>query len=81
MNNLEEIVIDKEYPGHENNIKWIILNMVKRDFPNFKEEIPISFKRIGKNSSAHKIAWKTYKKAEEADKKLKCEEILFALFK
>lgn len=55
----QELIIDIEYPGHENTIKNIIITFCKR----FKKKAPeIYFANIGKNDPAHFIAWKTYKK-------------------
>ena len=55
----QELIIDIEYPGHENAIKNIVITLCKR----FKKKAPeIYFANIGKNDPAHFAAWKTYKK-------------------
>lgn len=55
----QELIIDIEYPGHENTIKNIIITLCRR----FKKKAPeIYFANIGKNDPAHFAAWKTYKK-------------------
>ena len=54
-----ELIIDIEYPGHENTIKNIIITLCRR----FKKKTPeIYFANIGKKDLAHIAAWKTYKK-------------------
>ena len=54
------LVIDKEYPGHENLIKDII-------WSNFNPGIEISFESIGKKSKAHYVAYGVFIGKREAD--------------
>jgi len=81
LNEIEEIKIDREYPGHEDEIKWIILNILKSHFPFPELRINIEFEPLGKKSSAHKIAWRTLRKERDADQVLTHWEILSALLK
>lgn len=76
---LQEIKIDQEYPGHENEIKWIILNIIKKQNP--KSKAIIRFENIGKKSQAHKVAWKTLRKERKAERVISSQEILSILFK
>jgi len=49
----QELVIDKEYPGHEDTIKNVLLHLFRKenkDAPN------ITFGLIGKKSAAHEAA-------------------------
>ncbi len=57
------LIIDHEYPGHENSIKDII-------WSKFGSEVEVDFKSIGKNSPAHEIAYYTYKKEQKENIKL-----------
>ena len=81
LNKIREIKIDKEYPGHENEIKWIILNMIKRDFFDPEERITIKFERVGKKSRVHLIAWRTFRREKTVDKIINTQDIISALFK
>jgi len=66
-----ELIIDIEYPGHENTIKNIIITLCRR----FKKKVPeIYFANIGKNDPAHFAAWKTYKKITKPNLTLKSED-------
>ncbi|OGM70141.1 hypothetical protein A2975_03640 [Candidatus Woesebacteria bacterium RIFCSPLOWO2_01_FULL_44_14] len=49
------VIIDIEYPGHNQTIKSIIGEVLK-------DTIDIEFRNIGKQSPAHKVAYLTYKK-------------------
>jgi len=56
---VHELVIDTEYPSHDDTIASII----KKTFP----AIEISFEKIGKKSPAHFAAYGVYKKQKTAD--------------
>lgn len=81
IENFEEIKIDREYPGHEEQIKWILLNMIKKDYPRVKEGIKIGFGKVGKKSAAHEIAWRTLRKESNPDKVITSRELLATLLK
>lgn len=57
---LESITIDKEYPGQENLIKSYLLDYLKTSNNNIDKR-DIVFKTIGKKSSAHEVAHKSFK--------------------
>lgn len=66
-----ELIIDMEYPGHENSIKNIVITLSRR----FKKKLPeIYFANIGKNDPAHVVAWNTYTKKVRPNLILKLED-------
>jgi hypothetical protein len=81
LDEIEEIVIDKEYPGHEEEIRWILLNMLKGGLSHSEQRITIRFEKIGKKSSAHEVAWKTFRKERNPDRIITLREIFSALLK
>jgi hypothetical protein len=72
------IQIDREYPGHEKDIKAILLDLIRKVDPAFPED-RIVFKRIGKHSSAHLKAWAVHAGKAKADNKISRREFLAAL--
>jgi len=81
LEELEEIKVDREYSGREEEIRWIILNMLKRDFSHPEKRITIRFEKIGKKNSAHQIAWRTLRKERNPDRVIASREILSVLLK
>lgn len=74
LSKIDSIVIDQEYPGHENDIKSLLKTFFKKIG---KRKTPdISFWEIGKESPAHVLAYKTYRKLLLPDKKITLEDIL-----
>lgn len=75
----EQIIVDREYTGHESQIKDIFLefgSLNKSNLPN------IIFGEIGKSSPAHKLASSVAHKKINATKTLSFEEIaVFAVKK
>lgn len=66
----QELIIDIEYPGHDNTIKNIVITLCRR----FKKKTPeIYFANIGKNDPAHFAAWNTYTKKLKPNLVLKIE--------
>lgn len=64
----QELIIDMEYPGHDNTIKNIIITLCRR----FKKKTPeVYFANIGKNDPAHFAARDTYTKKTKPDLVLK----------
>ena len=71
----ETMVIDKEYPGHENLIRSYIVQLVNTQ-PKIKIEASnINFKTIGKSSNAHEVANKCFKN-RKAEKNTNFKEVL-----
>lgn len=69
----KEVVIDKEYPGHEPLIKDLILNLFKKA----EQKTPkINFDLIGRESLAHKIALEVFRGKRKADIIIEAEDVL-----
>ncbi|MBU2545254.1 hypothetical protein KKC65_02280 [Patescibacteria group bacterium] len=58
---IDQIIIDLEYPGKSSLIKNYLSQEIRKIRPNFSSE-DIIFRRIGKKSEAHNIAYLTFKK-------------------
>ena len=72
-NALESICIDLEYPGWESDL----LPHLLRRLPWLRKS-QIRFGQISKKSRAHDLAWSTFRRKREADKKVTAEELLRA---
>ena len=77
--NLDIVIIDTEYPGHENTIRKYLNDFFNQGNYRF-EKLDIHFKNIGKRSKAHDIAWKSYRR-KRADFKASAQDLLQVLFK
>lgn len=71
----EQVTIDKEYTGHEDDIKNTLLPLLWRTDPDFDAE-NIAFGHVGKKSAAHKKALAVYHGKAEADTILKADDLL-----
>ena len=71
----ELIIIDIEYIGWEAFIKRELVHIVKSTYPDFDKDI-FRFGLITKNSNAHKLAFRAYRKEQRPDKTLTKQEIL-----
>lgn len=61
------IVIDKEYPGHDLEVRLNLLNYFeKRKISIHKDQI--TFDRVGKGSKAHELAVAVFRERAKADK-------------
>ncbi len=60
IKNLEQIVIDFEYPGHESKIKEHLINLFQRAGIKISRA-KIHFGFVRKKSNAHKLAIETFK--------------------
>ena len=60
LEQLELITIDTEYPGHDADIRGMFLNHVRAGGQSIDKKA-VDFGRIGKHSSAHKLAYAVYK--------------------
>ena len=70
---VEEVIIDREYPGHEATVKVILTQL----FTKFGKKKPeIEFTEITKKSLAHKIALETFRGKRKPDLVVKAEEVL-----
>ena len=74
LKNINTIIIDNEYPGHEKYIKKLIIKFFEND--NIKtDKVQIHFRSIGKKSKAHNVAYKAFK-IKRASDKLTSKQIL-----
>ncbi|MEI6532855.1 MAG: hypothetical protein WCO06_03380 [Candidatus Roizmanbacteria bacterium] len=73
LQEIKYITIDMEYPGHEKQIKDILLEMIRNtELP----EPTIHFKRIGNHPPVHYLALNTYKNKIKADKIVGLREVM-----
>ncbi|MFQ6057452.1 MAG: hypothetical protein ACE5MB_01050 [Anaerolineae bacterium] len=72
---LGQVVIDIEYTGRESDIKGMLLELIRCIEPDYPAE-RITFRRIGKKSSAHNLAWETHRGKRKPDHTVTEEEIL-----
>jgi hypothetical protein len=70
---LESICIDLEFPGWEGEIQRHLLRHLK-----WLRKDQIYFAAIGKRSPAHGLAFHTWRREREADKKVESNELLRA---
>ena len=70
---LELVCIDQEYPGWEGEISRHLL----RHLPQLRSD-QICFVQIGKKSPAHDLAWRTWRREREPDKRVTVKELLEA---
>lgn len=59
LNKIQQILIDNEYEGREEDIKRNLLRVIWKDYPSFDKKL-IKFSRIGKKSNAHRVAYQTF---------------------
>lgn len=60
--------VDEEYPGHTEIIEQFIILFASKS-------LSIRWQKIGKNSSAHDIAYKTYKRKRLPEQRLSADEL------
>lgn len=70
----ELIIIDDEYHGKNNLIKFILISYIKRIYKNFDEKL-IRFSTITKNSNAHHIAIETFREEHKPNEVLTEKQI------
>ena len=75
LDDIKEIVIDEEYSGKSTLIKSYLFQEIVKIKPNFLAE-NVAFKRIGKKSKAHYVAYGTAIKKRVADKIVNSKDIL-----
>jgi hypothetical protein len=68
---LETICIDLEYPGWDGEIVQQLLRHLR-----WLRKSQIRFGAIGKESRAHDLAWATFRRKRDANKKVSVEELL-----
>lgn len=71
----ENVIIDVEYTGYDQQIKTHIINLFRKyDRPIDPDKI--SFRLIGKKSKAHQLAIETFRKRRKPDLIIVAEDIL-----
>ena len=70
----EVIFIDREYEGHERDIKKHLLRFIWRNNPNFNKRL-IRFTNLGKKSRAHRLAYQTFAGKLAPNKIISKEEV------
>ncbi|MCL4390286.1 MAG: hypothetical protein M1484_00060 [Patescibacteria group bacterium] len=73
----DSLIIDREYPGHEADIKLMIIQLFEREEENAPE---ISFTEIGKKAAAHKIALGVFNREIKPDIKVGTKELLEVIY-
>lgn len=73
--NIEEVIIDMEYPGNDNVLREMILEMAKVKKLNI-QDIRISFFEIGKKSNAHYVAYGVFKEKIKPQKVISFKELV-----
>lgn len=76
MDSIASLTIDTEYEGKEGEIKGLLLPFILQWVPGFPKEA-ITFRRIGRRSSAHKLAWETHRGERKPDQVATLEELLW----
>ena len=72
-----EVIIDKEYPGHEADIK----NMLLHYFDKYKITPPeISFGLVGKKAKAHIFGIETYRGRKKPDVTVNLQDLLKIIY-
>lgn len=57
---ITRIIIDIEYQGHEADVRLILLNFIRYQYPQYPART-IVFQQVGKKSPAHALAFKAHK--------------------
>ena len=72
--NIDQIIIDKEYPGQEALIKNYLLSFFRKTGRDI-DKGSISFRQIGKKSKAHQIVYQSYQH-KRSDAKVTAKDVL-----
>lgn len=72
-----DVVIDKEYPGHEGVIKNVLKNLFEKNNLKLPE---ISFDTITKKNQAHKVAISVFRGKSKPSLVVKTEDVVNILF-
>lgn len=72
---LTRLWIDLEYTGHDNDIRAVLLNLIRAVMPDFPAD-RIAFRQVGKKSQAHTRALAVHRGGVEPDRIITLEDIL-----
>jgi hypothetical protein len=75
MERISSVTIDTEYEGKKGEIKGLLLRFILKWVSTFPKEA-IAFRRIGKQSRAHVLAWETHKGRRKPDRRVTLRELL-----
>lgn len=74
INSFTKIVIDREYYGHESNIKSFLVEYLKKAGYRV-DKLDIRFNLIGKKSPAHLKAWNVKQRVDKKYRKVRLSEL------
>lgn len=80
IHKIDEIIVDEEYPGWNHLIKDFLLREIRRVRPEF-ETFRVCFKRIGRKSRAHILAYKINTKKRKADVDINVKDVMNYIIK
>ncbi len=80
LKEINQIIIDEEYKGHEPEIKHYLLQIIRKNHKDFPKD-NIVFKRIGKKSSAHILAYKVGQGKIKPDFTVSYDKLMQYLFR
>jgi len=75
MEGIGSVTIDTEYEGKEGEIKGLLLRFILEWIPTFSKEA-IIFRRVGRQSRAHILAWGIHRGQRQADRRVTLRETL-----
>ncbi len=75
VGNIAHLILDVEYEGREGEIKGLLLRVILRWMPTFSARA-ITFRRVGKQSPAHRLAWQTHKGKRNPDRRATLPDLL-----
>lgn len=80
LRKLDRVIIDPEYPGHEDLIRNLLLQLVQKVNRKFERQT-ITFKQIGKRSEAHKKAYATFRGKQKPNRIITAKDVLKIIVK
>ena len=75
LDQLQQIIVDNEYGGHEADIRSFLFEYIRKKEPGFEIE-RIVVRSIGKRSRAHNVAWSARRGKRAVDKIVSEAELL-----
>ena len=72
---IASLTLDTEYEGREGEIKGLLLRVMLKWAPTLSTRA-ITFRRIGRKSPAHLLAWETHKSTRRPDRRVTLQELL-----